>query len=82
MNSEVVRSLVLTSVNPVIRLESESFGLSHHNTQRYSILMTLSLIEMGNQESCGCLLRNKSSGSSRYINMFIIHCMTKNNASL
>lgn len=72
MNSEVVRSLVLTGVNPVIKLESEPFGLNHHNAQRYSILMSSSLIEMGNQESCGCLLRNTSSGNNRYINMFII----------
>ena len=67
MNSEVVRSLVLTGVNPVIKLEFESFGLSHHNAQRYSILMTSSLIEMGNQESCGCLKRNGFNGSNRYI---------------
>ena len=71
MNSEVARSLVLTGVNPVIKLESESFGLNHHNAQRYSIHMTSVLIEMGNQEDCGCLLRNKSNGSNRYINIMV-----------
>lgn len=70
MNSEVARSLVLTGVNPVIKLESESLGLNHHNAQRYSILMTSALMEMGSQESCGCLLRNKSNGSGRYINIY------------
>ena len=70
MNSEVARSLVLTCVNPVIKLESESLGLNHHNAQRYSILMTSALMEMGSQEKCGCLLRNKSNGSDRYINIY------------
>lgn len=70
MNSEVARSLVLTGVNPVIKLESESLGLNHHNAQRYSILMTSALMEMGRQESCGCLLRNKSNGSDRYMNIY------------
>ena len=69
----MVRSLVLTGVNPVIKLESESFGLNHHNAQRYSILMTSSLIEMGNQESCGCLITNKSNESNRYVKTGFIY---------
>ena len=77
MNSEVVRSLVLTGVNPVVKLESESFGLNHHNAQRYSIVMTSSLIEMGNLESCGCLKTNKNNGSNRYIKTCLIYDLEK-----
>ena len=62
----MVRSLVLTGVNPLISIESEAFGLSHHKAKRYSMLMSASLIEMGNQESCGCLSRNKKNENSRY----------------
>lgn len=66
MNSEVARSLLLTGVNPVVKIESEAFGLNHLNAQRYSILMKSSLIEMGSQESCGCLSGSNSGGSTRY----------------
>ncbi|KAL9954498.1 hypothetical protein ACROYT_G042046 [Oculina patagonica] len=65
INSEMVRSLVLTGVNPLISIESEAFGLNHHKARRYSMLISTSLIEMGNQESCGCLSRNENSGNDR-----------------
>ena len=55
----MLRSLVLTGVNPVISIESEAFGLNHHNTRRFSILVCSALIELGDQFSCGCLSGNK-----------------------
>lgn len=71
INSEMLRSLVLTGVNPVISIESEAFGLSHYKAKRYSVLISASLVEMGSQESCGCLLRKRSSFSNRCVHLVV-----------
>ena len=65
INSEMVRSLVLTGANPLINIESESLGINDHKTRRYSMLVSSALIEMGDQVNCGCLLTNNTSGKSR-----------------
>ncbi|CAH3111707.1 unnamed protein product [Porites lobata] len=66
IHSQVLRSLVLTGVNPVLNIESEAFGINHHGTRRFSVLISAVLTELGDQLSCGCLSRKKTNriGSS------------------
>lgn len=65
MDSEVLRSLVLTGVNPVVNIESEAFGMNHHGTRRFSVLISAVLTELGDQQSCGCISRNKTNTIGR-----------------
>ena len=61
----MLRSLVLTGVNPVVNIESEAFGMNNHGTRRFSVLISAVLTELGDQQSCGCISRNKTNAVGR-----------------
>ena len=64
INSQMLRSLVFTGVNPRISVESEEFGTNYHKDSRFSSLILSVLVELGDQDDCGCIVRNESIGNS------------------
>ena len=66
----MVRSLILTGINPLVSIETEPFGLNHHETRRLSMLISSLLIEVGDQQACGCHLINETSGNGRCAHKF------------
>ena len=60
----MLRSLVFTGVNPRISVESEEFGTNYHKDSRFSFLILSVLVELGDQDDCGCIVRNESIGNS------------------
>ena len=77
----MLRSLVLTGVKPLVHIESELFGINHHNTKRFSLLTSSALIEMGHQHDCGCLLWNKTNRNKRCEKTVCSQGVTVNHAS-
>ena len=64
INSQMLRSLVFTGVNPMISIESEEFGSNYHKDSSFSLLILSVLVELGDQDDCGCIVRNESIGNS------------------
>ena len=65
INSQMLRSLVFTGVNPRISIESEEFGTNnYHKDSSFSFLNLSILIELGDQHDCGCIVRNETIGNS------------------
>ena len=58
INSQMLRSQVFTSVNPMISIESEEFGSNYHKDSSFSFLILSVLIELGDQDDCRCIVRN------------------------
>ena len=70
----MLRSLVLTGVNPLIRVETESFGANIHGSQSFSLLLSAVLMETGDQVDCECVnARNQSFGNVRWLTYFLDH---------
>ncbi|PFX25178.1 Cation channel sperm-associated protein subunit gamma [Stylophora pistillata] len=65
IDSKMVRSLIMTGVNPIVSIEMEPFGLSEHKSRRFSLLISSLLVEMGDQEACGCYFINKTITNDR-----------------
>ena len=53
----MLRSLVFTGVNPMISVESEEFGTNYHKGSSFSFLILSVLVELGDQDDCGCIVR-------------------------
>ena len=65
INSQMLRSLVFTGVNPRISIEFEEFGTNnYHKDSSFSFLILSILIELGDQHDCGCIVRNETIGNS------------------
>ena len=47
INSQMLRSLVFTGVNPMISIESEEFGTNYHKDSSFSLLILSVLVELG-----------------------------------
>ena len=52
------------SFNPMISIESEEFGTNYHKDSSFSFLILSVLVELGDQDDCGCIVRNESIGNS------------------
>ena len=58
----MLRLLVFTGVNPMISIESEELGTNYHKDSSFCFLILSVLVELGDQDDCGCIVRNESIG--------------------
>ena len=49
INSQMLRALVFTGVDPMISIESEEFGTNYHKDSSFSLLILSVLVELGDQ---------------------------------
>ena len=50
--------------NAEISIESEEFGTNYPKDSSFSFLILSVLVELGDQDDCGCIVRNESIGNS------------------
>ena len=62
----------MTGVNPTVRIETEPFGPSQHNARRFSFLLSSLLVEMGEQDTCGCYFINRTKNNDRCLQNYML----------